>query len=73
MTDPLTAELERIVNDRLQGRVRAFHLAVEGRGLVLRGTARSYYAKQVAQQLVMELTTVPIVANDVEVLSGQQP
>jgi hypothetical protein len=64
-------DLERVVNGRLQGRVSAFQLFLEGQGLVLRGTARTFYAKQMAQHLVMELTTLPIVANGIEVINGR--
>ena len=72
MTEQLTAELERIVNDRLSGQVKGFKLILDTHGFVLLGTARSYYAKQMAQQLVMEVTEVRIMANQIEVLHGEQ-
>lgn len=63
------AELEETVKARLQGWVQAFQLTAERHGLVLRGKARSYYAKQLAQHTVMAATTAPIMANDIEVVS----
>lgn len=73
MHDDSAADLKRIVNGRLCGRVRGFQLIVESQGLVLRGTARTYYAKQMAQHLVMEATDLPILANAIEVVNGQKP
>jgi len=35
--------------------------------LILRGRTRTYYAKQLAQQAVMEATALPIRANEIEV------
>jgi hypothetical protein len=67
---PLHAELEGIVKGRLNGRVQAFQLIMAGAGLVLRGKAGSYHAKQLAQHLVMEATSVPILANDIQVSDG---
>ena len=72
-TSHSAAELEEAVRLRLNGRVWGFQLVVESEGLVLRGKARSYYAKQIAQQTVMEVTTVRILANEIEVLHGGQP
>jgi hypothetical protein len=47
--------------------VRAFRLVVCDEGLILQGHASTYYAKQLAQQAVMAGTTLPIVANEIEV------
>ena len=44
-----------------------FQLVVRDQGLVLRGHAHTYYAKQLAQQAVMETTSLPIQANEIEV------
>jgi hypothetical protein len=65
-TDRLT-ELEEHVRCRLSGRVRDFQLTVRDCGLVLRGHAHTYYAKQLAQQAVMEVARVPILVNEIEV------
>ncbi len=60
-------QLEARVQCRLNGRVRELRLVVRGNGLVLQGRARTYYAKQLAQHAVMEATTLPIRANEIEV------
>ena len=67
------AELEEIVKGRLCGRVAGFQLLVEEAGLVLRGKARSFYIKQLAQQTVMESSTVRILANEIVVAKGELP
>jgi hypothetical protein len=59
--------LEAHVQSRLSGRVQGFQLLSGELGLILRGRARTYYAKQLAQHAVMEATPVPIVANQIEV------
>jgi hypothetical protein len=66
-TDDGCAELEMHVHVRLGGRVRDFRLVVGDRGLILRGHAQTYHAKQLAQHAVMEATDVPIWSNDIEV------
>jgi hypothetical protein len=59
------------VADRLQHqlsqRFRGLHVDVHNAGLVLKGRVRTYYAKRVAQHLVMQLTELPILANKTEV------
>ncbi len=52
---------------RLGGQVRELRLDVRDQGLVLRGQARSYYAKQLAQQTVMKMLRLRIVANEIKV------
>jgi hypothetical protein len=61
-------QLETLLQWRLRGRVRDFRLEVVGGGLVLRGQARTYYSKQLAQHAVMGATDVPIWANEIEVV-----
>jgi hypothetical protein len=36
-------------------------------GVILRGHSQTYYAKQLAQQAVMEATRLRILANEIEV------
>jgi hypothetical protein len=60
-------ELETQVQCRLTGQIREFRLMVVDKGLILRGHAHTYYAKQLAQHAVMEATGLPIVANEIEV------
>lgn len=66
-TSQQLARIEEQVRCRLTGRVRDFQLVVREDGLVLRGHAQTYYAKQLAQHTVMETTTLPIRANEIEV------
>jgi hypothetical protein len=62
-----TAELEARVYDRLSGQLCDFQLEVVEEGLILRGHAHTYHAKQLAQHVVMEATQLPILANQIEV------
>jgi hypothetical protein len=70
-SDPRTseraAELEAYSHCRLGGRVRDFRLDVVNQAVVVRGRAQSYHAKQLAQKAVMEMTDLPILANEIEV------
>jgi hypothetical protein len=70
-TDVATAEwateLEGHIQCRLGGQVREFQLVVLDRGLILRGHAYTYYAKQLAQEAVRGATGLPILANEIEV------
>jgi hypothetical protein len=47
--------------------VSNFRLVVKDEGLILTGRSLSYYAKQLAQHAVMEVTAIPIVSNEIEV------
>jgi hypothetical protein len=62
------AQLETQARKEVRGRVRDFRLVVEDDYLVLRGQARTYYAKQLAQEAIMRGTSFPIRANEIEVL-----
>ena len=61
-------EFEAHLQRRLNGRVRDLRLLVCGQGLILQGSASTYYVKQLAQHAVMNATALPIVANEIEVL-----
>jgi hypothetical protein len=63
-------ELEASIQCRLAGYVREFRLVVVDQGLVLRGHAHTYYAKQLAQQAVLKRTELRILANEIEVSSS---
>jgi hypothetical protein len=67
LTTEHLARIEEQIRLRLTGRVRDLHLVVLERGLVLRGQSHTYYAKQLAQQVVMATTELPIWANEIEV------
>ncbi len=60
-------ELENRLQASLRGRVRNLRLLIQGSGIVVRGFARTYHAKQLAQHVIMRETTLPILANDIEV------
>jgi hypothetical protein len=66
-TSESLARIEEQVRCGLSGRVRDFRLDVRDDGLVLRGHAHTYYAKQLAQHAVMQISSLPILANEIEV------
>jgi hypothetical protein len=66
-TDSGAAELEARIQCRLSGKVCEFRLVVVESGLILRGRAHTYYAKQLAQHAVMEAIELRILANEIEV------
>ncbi len=64
---PQEEHLEAQVQNRLAGRIRGLRIMIRAGGIVLQGRAATYHAKQLAQHAAMELTTLPILANDIEV------
>jgi hypothetical protein len=70
-TDTATPEtlgrIEEHVRCRLTGLLRDFQVIFRDKGLVLRGHVHTYYTKQLAQHAVMEATSLPIHANELEV------
>lgn len=60
-------ELETSVRCALGGRVRDFRLTVRDGCLVLHGHTHTYYAKQLAQQAVMEVVGIPDLVNEIDV------
>jgi hypothetical protein len=61
------ARVEEHVRSRLTGLLRDFQLVFHDNGLVLRGHVHTFYAKQLAQHAVMEASSLPIRANELEV------
>jgi len=59
--------LEAHVQHRVGGQLRHFHVLIQVEGLVPKGRARTYHAKQQAEQAVRKVTTRPIWANEIEV------
>ncbi len=59
--------LENRVQARLSGRIRDLRLHLQDHGIVLRGIAKTYHAKQLAQHAVMAESHLPILANEIEV------
>ena len=43
-----------------------FQVPFDGRGLILRGQARSPYARQLVRQAVMDITDLPIAADEIK-------
>ena len=60
--------LENMLLRRLGNRIRDLRVVLMADGLVLQGRTATYYAKQVAQHVAMEVADLPIVANEIEVL-----
>ena len=60
--------LEAAIRERLRGRVSDLSIQLRDSGVVLRGTARSFYAKQLAQHAVMTGTDWPVIRNGIEVI-----
>lgn len=56
----------------LRGRLFDASLSVRPDGVVLHGTAGSYYVKQMAQHAVMEHLSLPLVANEIEVVTARR-
>lgn len=59
--------LETLLQRRLGNRIRDLRVEVLPRGIILLGRTTTYHAKQLAQHAAMELTSLPIVSNDIEV------
>jgi hypothetical protein len=66
MLDDLTG-IEARLQQRLRGRVRNLSIDRNERGVVLRGHAANYYAKQLAQHYAAETTGLRVAANEIEV------
>lgn len=67
LQDECLDQLEKLVGRLLNGRLREFRLVHGNEGLILRGRAQSYYAKQLAQQAVLDASNLRIAANEIEV------
>lgn len=59
--------LEGLMQRRLGNRIRDLRVLTLPTGLILQGRATTYHAKQLAQHAAMDLTGLPILANDIEV------
>lgn len=62
-------QLEVEIRKELRGRLAALSIEVRDGGLILRGSSRTFYAKQLAQHAVMKGTRLPILRNAIEVAS----
>ena len=63
--DQMEALIQRHLLSRV--RVRQLRVTVQEQGLVLQGCVPTYYAKQLAQHAAMEVSGLPILANEIEV------
>ena len=61
------SELADLVRAVLGRRVHDLRVEFDGRGLVLRGRADSYHAKQLAQHVAMAALGLPLSANEIVV------
>lgn len=59
--------LESLMHRRLGNRIRGLRIYVQPAGVILQGRTATYHAKQLAQHAAMELASLPILANDIEV------
>jgi len=68
-------QLERLVQGRLFGQcgISDLRVLIENQGIVLRGQTTTYYAKQLVQHAVMDVTDLPILANEIEVCTDALP
>jgi hypothetical protein len=64
-----TEQLETLIKRLLLGRATLcrIRVLVHEQGLILQGCAATYYAKQLAQHAGMEVTGLPLLANEIEV------
>ncbi len=60
-------EAEKLLRERLNGRIRDLRMDVDKDGVILRGFALTYYAKQLAQHTAMKDLHLAVVANEIEV------
>jgi len=60
-------ELETILTTRLAGHVSQLQLIESEDGITLRGYCKSFYAKQMAQELLNQLGNFRLIANELEV------
>jgi hypothetical protein len=61
------ARVEGRVQGRLNGQIRDFRLLVRDGSVILQGHTQTYYAKLLAQQVLMDFTQLPIRANEIDV------
>jgi hypothetical protein len=61
--------LEAKLIRRLNGRVRDLRVIPQDGGVILKGRASTYYAKQLAQHALLEETKLPLVGNEIEICS----
>lgn len=63
--DQLEARIQRHLLSRAT--IPGFRVEIHEQGLVLHGFAPTFYAKQLAQHAAMEVSGLPVLANEIEV------
>lgn len=64
----LAQQLEGYIERRASGRIRDLHVVWSEDRIILQGRSRTYHAKQLAQQAVLDLTDgYPLLNNQIEV------
>ncbi len=58
--------LEMHIQSQLSGRVRGIRIVRRDKGFVLQEHTPTYYAKQLVLHAVMQATTLPILADEIE-------
>jgi len=67
-TDVLAQRIEGYIESRASGRIRDLHVVCSDHSIVLHGHSRTYHAKQLAQQAVLDLTDGhQVLCNEIEV------
>lgn len=66
------SRLERLLWCHVRGRIHSLWVEIHDEGLVLHGRAPSYYAKQLVQHAAMRTSSLPILANQIEVCRETQ-
>jgi len=60
--------LEGYIEQKASGRIRDLHVVCSGDQIILQGRSRTYHAKQLAQQAVLDLTDGhPLLTNQIVV------
>ena len=65
--DGLAHKVSARLHCRFGSQVREFKILRHSDGLILHGRVNTYYGKQLAQQAVMEITGLSILANEIAV------
>jgi hypothetical protein len=60
-------QIEAFLRQRLGRRIQDLQVIIQDGGLILKGVARNYYVKQLAQHLAMEAARLSIRANEIQV------
>ena len=67
-TSELAEHIEGYIERRASGRIRDLHVVCSDDAIILQGRSRTYHAKQLAQEAVLDLTDGhPLLTNQIEV------